>query len=108
MRRYIIAGLFILALVSKPLLAQEKPLMTDDQKKQLESFIEEKVQAGGIVGLSAALIVDKQLVWSKGFGYADKEERKPFTTHTLMNIGSISKTFTGASLIHAVQEGLVS
>ena len=27
----------------------------------------------GIVGIGAATIIDKKLVWTKGYGYADKE-----------------------------------
>ncbi len=59
----------------------------------------------GIMGLGAAIIVDKKVLWMKGYGFADKEHAVPFTSDTVMNIASISKTFTGVALIRAVQEG---
>ena len=62
----------------------------------------------GIVGLGAAIIVNKKVVWMKGYGFADKEHGVPFTPDTIMNIGSISKTFTGVALMRAVQEGKLS
>ena len=62
----------------------------------------------GIVGLGAAIIVDKKVVWMKGYGFADRARAVPFTPDTVMNIGSISKTFTGVALMHAVQEGKLS
>ena len=58
----------------------------------------------GIVGLGASIIIDKKFVWAKGYGYADKESKKPFTISTIMNIGSIAKNFTGVCLMKAVEE----
>jgi len=74
----------------------------------IDKFIEQKMAESGIVGIGAAVIVDKKLVWAKGFGYADKENKKPFTVNTVMNIASISKTFTGVCLLKAVEEGKLS
>lgn len=70
--------------------------------------IEQRMQKARIVGLGAAIIVNKKVVWIKGYGFADKEQAVPFTKDTIMNIGSISKTITGAALMHAVQEGKLS
>jgi CubicO group peptidase (beta-lactamase class C family) len=61
-----------------------------------------------MVGVGAAIIVGKKVVWMKGYGFADKAQSIPFTPHTVMNIGSISKTFTGAALMRAVEEGKLS
>jgi len=74
----------------------------------IDNFITQKMDESGIVGLGAAIFVDKELVWIKGFGYADRENKIPFTPNTIMNIASISKTFTGVSIMHAVENGLVS
>ncbi|KAB7762496.1 serine hydrolase [Xanthomonas maliensis] len=62
----------------------------------------------GIVGMSAAIIRDRQLVWTGGFGFADRERAIAFTPDTVMNIGSISKTVTGVALMQAVQDGRLS
>ncbi len=66
------------------------------------------MEAAGIVGLGAAIIVNKKVVWMKGYGFADKGRAVAFTPDTVMNIGSISKTFTGVALMRAVQEGKLS
>ena len=70
--------------------------------------IERRMQQAKIVGLGAAIIVNKKLVWTKGYGFADKERALPFRPNTIMNIGSISKTITGAALMRAVQDGKLS
>ena len=71
----------------------------------LDRVVEQRMKNAGIPGLGAALIVDKKVVWMKGYGFADRTRRVPFTPDTVMNIGSISKTFTGAALMRAVQDG---
>ncbi|AXE17359.1 serine hydrolase [Runella rosea] len=77
-------------------------------KTSIDSFIESKMSETGIVGIGASIIVDKKIVWTNGYGYADKETKTPFTPSTIMNIASISKTFTGFCIMKAVEEGKVS
>jgi CubicO group peptidase (beta-lactamase class C family) len=63
------------------------------------------MQEAGLVGVGAAIIIDRRIVWTKGYGFADQQRAVPFTPDTVMNIGSISKTFTGVALMQAVEEG---
>ncbi|GHA83068.1 serine hydrolase [Lysobacter bugurensis] len=81
---------------------------TSDAGAALDAVIEQRMKDGGMVGVGAAIIVDKKVVWTGGYGFADRERAIRFTPDTVMNIGSISKTFTGAALMRAVQEGKVS
>jgi CubicO group peptidase (beta-lactamase class C family) len=74
----------------------------------IDTMVERQMKELGIVGMGAAIIIDKKLVWTKGYGYADMEHKIPFTTSTIMNIASISKTFTGVCIMKAVEEGKVS
>jgi len=81
---------------------------SDSPSRAIDIVVEQKMKEVGMVGLGAALIVNKTVVWTKGYGFADKEHLVPFTSNTIMNIGSISKTFTGVALMRAVQEGKLS
>ena len=90
-----------LCLLAGQVEARERP-------QALDSFIAQRMEEAGIAGLGAAILVDKKVVWTKGYGFADKERAVPFTPDTVMNIGSISKTFTGVALMRAVQEGKLS
>ncbi|HEX6100480.1 MAG TPA: serine hydrolase domain-containing protein [Thermoanaerobaculia bacterium] len=74
----------------------------------IDTFIAQKMEEAGIVGLGAAVIVDGKVVWTKGFGFADQRRGVPFRPDTVMNIGSITKTVTGVALMRAVQEGKLS
>lgn len=87
---------------------QDRTNANESTMSPIDSFIEKKMRESGIIGLGAAIIVNQELVWIKGFGYADRENKIPFTPNTIMNIASISKVFTGVSIMHAVEDGLVS
>ncbi len=71
----------------------------------LDRLIEESMREAGIVGLAGAILVDGKVVWTKGYGFADRGARRPFTPDTVMNVGSISKTVIGVSLMRAVADG---
>jgi CubicO group peptidase (beta-lactamase class C family) len=74
----------------------------------LDSLIQLEMKNSGLVGIGAAIIVNNEVVWMNGYGYADKEKGKPFTPYTIMNTGSIAKTFTGVCIMHAVENSLLS
>jgi CubicO group peptidase (beta-lactamase class C family) len=74
----------------------------------LDAHIRQQMAEGGLVGLAAAVIVDGEVVWRAGYGHADREAGTPFTPATVMNIGSISKTMTGAAMMRAVEQGRLS
>lgn len=94
-------------LLLSSMLCLAQPYTTEDELR-LDAFIEQAMKRDSIPGLAAAIFVDKKPVWMKGYGYADKENKVPFTPHTVMPIASISKTFTGVCVMKAVEENLVS
>ncbi len=85
-----------------------KTSLVDSIVRPIDNFILQEMEKRKIVGLSAAIIVDKELIWMKGFGFADRDTHIPFTSNTVMCIASISKTFTGVTLMKAMEEGVVS
>ena len=87
------------------LLPSLAPAATLPGAEATDKLIQEHMDAAGIVGIGATIIVDGKLAWMKGYGYADRERGTPFTPDSVMNIGSITKTFTGVALMKAVEEG---
>ncbi len=84
--------------------SQEASKTVENTTDSIDRFIQKKMDESGMVGLSAAIIINKKLVWTKGYGYADLENKIRFTPKTIMNIGSISKTITGVSMMQAIEE----
>jgi CubicO group peptidase (beta-lactamase class C family) len=74
----------------------------------LDSVIAKQMTDAGFVGLAAAVIVNRQIVWMKGYGFADWQRTRPFTPNTITQVASISKTFTGVAMMRAVHEGKLS
>lgn len=104
----LLAALAGVAVAPSRSLASDQPGAASEAVRfDLDRLIAQHMEEGGIVGLSAVIIVDKKVVWQKGYGFADQARRLPFTPDTVLNIGSISKTITGAAMMRAVQDGKV-
>ncbi len=56
-------------------------------------------------GISIAIVKDQQLVWSKGYGYADVQKKVPMEAGTLCSICSISKLFTSVAVMQLWEQG---
>lgn len=62
-------------------------------------------QKDAIKGFSVCIVNEKGLMYDKGFGFTDIEQNKPYTSGTIQNIASISKTLIGISLLKAQELG---
>ena len=61
-----------------------------------------------MVGLSAAVVKDGQIIYNQSFGYKNLEDSTPLTNDDVMRIASISKSFTATSLLQLVDKGIIS
>jgi D-alanyl-D-alanine carboxypeptidase len=71
----------------------------------LSAWIEGQMAYRGLPGLSFAVVHDQELVWSRGFGWADVERRVPATAETLYRVASITKTFTATAILQLRDAG---
>ncbi|MEQ1921750.1 MAG: serine hydrolase domain-containing protein, partial [Pyrinomonadaceae bacterium] len=82
-----------------------------DFAKQLQT-IEEKVDARrkelGIPGMSLVIVKDDQIIYIKGLGYKDYENKIAVTPDTQFAIGSATKAFTAISVLMSQDEGKLS
>lgn len=76
-----------------------------DAIRSARAFLRDSIAAKGIPGLSVAVAVDGEVVWSEGFGYADVENRVPVTPLTRFRVASVSKPLTAAAMARLVEEG---
>lgn len=109
MKLWAVAVLLASALCAGRATAAEKtPSEAGATSESLDRAIDAGMRQAGLVGVAAAIIIDRKLAWSRGYGFADQQRAVRFTPDTVMNIGSISKTFTGVALMQAVEEGKLS
>lgn len=77
-------------------------------EEKLHQKLDSISSQNGLVGFGVSVFSTNAVLYQKGYGYADKENKKPYTVNTIQNIGSISKTFIGVSLMKAEELGLFS
>ena len=61
--------------------------------------------AKGLPALSIALVDNQQIVWARGFGFADVQKQTPATADTVYRVGSVSKLFTDLAVMQLVEQG---
>lgn len=89
-------------------IARQAPPPPAQASSDVDGVITQQMNQAGIVGLGAAIIIDKEQIWSRGYGFADRQRKQPFTPDTVMNVASIAKTIVGAAVMRAVQDGQLS
>lgn len=72
-----------------------------------DSYIQKLMLDWNCPGIGVGIVVNDELVFSKGYGYRDYEQKLPFTTSTLFPIASNSKLFTAVAAGLLVEEGLI-
>ncbi len=75
---------------------------------EMRTFIDTRMQADGVTGMCFTLVDGQDVVWTEGFGYADKKRKVKATADTLFMIGSISKTFAATSVMQLAEQNSLS
>lgn len=70
-----------------------------------ENWLDVQLEQEAVPGASFAIVHDQKLVWSKGFGYANLEQKIPATPQTRYSICSISKLFTSIAAMQLRDAG---
>ncbi|QWR76766.1 serine hydrolase domain-containing protein [Candidatus Magnetomonas plexicatena] len=73
-----------------------------------ETWFLEQMRKYDVTGASVAVAKNGQIVYAKGFGYADKYANVPVNSQTLFRVASVSKAITAVSIIKLCEEGKLS
>jgi CubicO group peptidase (beta-lactamase class C family) len=95
----------LLAVISVQVLPAEQHKLDDRKRTQLETAVARFMEAGGVPGVSAAVVQNGEYVWSEGFGMADVENTVPATPQTLYRLASISKSLTATAAMELWERG---
>jgi CubicO group peptidase (beta-lactamase class C family) len=100
------------ALHLEPALEDERTLdfQVNFDLQDLESYIDGLMAslqtAHNIAGATVAIVHNGEVLLSKGYGWADKDQRKPVDgVTTLFRIGSVSKLFTATAIMQLRDQG---
>jgi len=80
-------------------------LSSSDTTKKADYYINRFLKYWRINGVSVALVKDQKLVFAKGYGYADVENKEKVEPDHLFRIASISKLITATAIMKLQEEG---
>ncbi|WP_303810304.1 serine hydrolase [Sandarakinorhabdus limnophila] len=74
-------------------------------QRLFSAWLEGQIAYRGLPGVAVGVVHDQQLLWSKGFGFADIASKKPMTADTPFRIASNSKLFAAIAILQLREAG---
>lgn len=99
------------ALAVLPLLASASGAQEPEEPRfeaaarQATEALQALKESRAIPGLSVAVGLDGQVIWTQTLGFADLDLQEPITVHSVFPLGSTTKTLTSIALGKLVEEG---
>ena len=87
--------------------AYDGRVIDDARVETIDDAARVAMERGQIPGLALGLTDRDGTILIRTYGFAELESRRPVTTDTLFEIGSIGKTFTAVATLQLVDEGLL-
>jgi len=97
--------LLIVAFTCQPIWGQPADKYAE-QIKTFEAFVKTQMEADRMTGLSVAFMKD-DLVWAKGYGFADLENQVPATEKSAYRLASVTKPMTATAIMQLVEKGKI-
>ena len=107
--RSILAGIVFLIAANAPVLAADQPLLEKPEVsagiRVFEAWINEQMAYRGLPGVAVGVVHDQQLVWARGFGFADVDRETPVKPDTIFRMASHTKMFTATAILQLRDAG---
>ena len=87
-------------------LARTSPSTDAPPRIGLEAFVADRMRAGRLPGVGAAIVRNGRVGWARGFGLANVWRERAVGQETLFMLASISKTVICTAALQAIDDGL--
>ncbi len=74
-------------------------------ERLFSAWVESQIAYRGLPGMAVGVVHDQQLVWSRGYGFANVEKRVPMSARTRFRIASNSKLFAAIAIMQLREAG---
>lgn len=104
----VLGALLALLTLFQPVLAQTPPPQVSPPTlaEQIDRTMQDEMQQAHIPGAVVVVVKDGQIIFSRGYGYADLENQIPVDpATTLWRVASVTKTFTWTAVMQQVERG---
>jgi N-acyl-D-amino-acid deacylase len=95
-----------MSLLPRGLRAEDLPVTGEEvpELAKFDKWMREMLATNSIPGGQLAMARDGEIVYSRGFGYADRDEKTPVERDSLFRIASVSKPITAVAILRLVQQ----
>lgn len=70
-----------------------------------EAWLDGQMNYRGLPGVAVGVVYDRDLIWARGFGYADVSRKIPVTARTPFRMASHTKLFTAIAVMQLRDQG---
>jgi len=98
-------AILLLALAALPLASQPRATFGPEKIRQIESAVSRAMQREEVPGVTVAVAVEGAFRWSRGFGFADVENKVRAKAETVYRIASIAKPITAVAAMQLSERG---
>src|SRR5205809_7801461 len=102
---YVCTTLGVVALMACGVAARGQEADVAKKLQGFDAYMEQTLKDWNTPGVGVGIVVNDKLVFAKGYGYRDYEQKLPFTPKTMQPIASNSKLFTAVAAGMLVEEG---
>ncbi|HEX9252857.1 MAG TPA: serine hydrolase, partial [Ignavibacteriaceae bacterium] len=111
-KKLFITGLIYLSIInstySQTNSGAAPPLTKDNVETFLDSIITSLMKEQNVLGCGIAIVKDTSILFSKGYGYADIEKKKPFDSEkTIFRTASVCKVVVATVLMQLKEKNLI-
>lgn len=75
--------------------------------QQFERYVSEFMAEHQLPGVAIAIAAGETVIYSRGFGWRDRDRRLPVTADTVFGVASLTKSFTALAIAQLVEQGLL-
>ena len=84
--------------------AQDEPA-ADPSQTAIDAFVQSQMHEQRIPGLSLAVTIDNELIFTRGYGVANVELRAPALAESVYEVASLTKQFVAVAVLLLAQDG---
>ena len=83
-------------------------LIEEQNAGVIDAFMEKFRIQNNLKGVAVAVVKDEKLVFAKGYGYADEEDKIQVTPNNLFRLASVSKLITAVAIMKLVENSKIT
>ena len=97
--------LLVIWILPGALHAQNDDPPADPSQPAIDALVKQQMDEQRIPGLSLAVTVDNELIFTKGYGFSNVELQFPALAESVYEVASITKQFTAMGILLLAQDG---